>query len=153
MRICAHKITKKIIEMQSDGVSNADLDILIRNGIAAGYNEDEIHAFFENSPQPSVYHDMHDGTVWVENTEKKDTGTIDRQRKTEILREQENTGLKDVTVQQAKDVITARYDTVRVLPVAGANNAETIANIEAKIDALINACQWVDIKEAIYLLR
>jgi hypothetical protein len=74
-------------------------------------------------------------------------------RKQEIETEQTSGGLKGITVQQAKDIIKGRFDDVRALPIAGANNAETIANIEAKIDALIDACEWVDKKEAVYLLR
>lgn len=94
-----------------------------------------------------------DGTSIVENPDYIAAKTDYDSRVTEIQNEQATGGLKDITVQQAKDVITGRYDTVRALPVTGANNAETIANIEAKIDALINACQWVDVIEAVYLLR
>lgn len=46
MRVCRVKATKKIIEMQTGGTTQADLDTLINNAVAAGYSEANIEALF-----------------------------------------------------------------------------------------------------------
>ncbi len=75
------------------------------------------------------------------------------QRGEAIEAEQVGGGLRGITVGRAKRIINDRYQAVRDLPVAGSTNAQTIANIEAKLDALIDACAWIDQQEAVYILK
>ena len=51
MRISIHIPTKKIIEMQSGGTTQAHLDTLLQNAINSGYAEADIEAKFVNDAE------------------------------------------------------------------------------------------------------
>jgi len=46
MRVCRIKASKKIIEVQSGGETQAHLDTLIQNAVNAGYNPSDIEALY-----------------------------------------------------------------------------------------------------------
>lgn len=46
MRVCIHTPTGRLIESQSGGSSEADLEVLIENALSAGYDPGEIEASY-----------------------------------------------------------------------------------------------------------
>ncbi len=87
--------------------------------------------------------------IWVVDA----AATQEAQRNADIEATQSGGGLRGITPTQAKAIIHNRYQAVRDLVVLGGSNAETISNISAKFDALIDACESIDKKEAMYILK
>lgn len=71
--------------------------------------------------------------------------TIDRQE--DIQDAQNATGMPGLTVDEAKQIITDRIDTVRALP------ESTLAEIQAKIAELCDQTEWLFKKVAVFLLK
>ena len=68
-------------------------------------------------------------------------------RSQEIEDEQENTGVRDLTVDEAKQIVTDRLDIVRALP------ESTLAEIQAKIAELCDQTEWLIKKLVVFVLR
>lgn len=68
-------------------------------------------------------------------------------RKEEIKTEQENTGVRDLTVDEAKQIVTDRLDIVRALP------ESNLAEIQAKILELCDQTEWLIKKLVVFVLR
>lgn len=99
------------------------------------------------------FEELQEDNSWLENTDKKEAFESEQLRALTIKAEKEASLFKGVTVPQARKFIKGKYDEVRALPVSGADASETVSNISAKIDALIDACEFIDFKEAVCLLR
>lgn len=69
------------------------------------------------------------------------------ERKEEIELEQDTSGLKGITATEAKTIINAKFQTVAAMPDGN------LAQVQLKIQALIETCAWVDRKEAMFLLK
>lgn len=70
---------------------------------------------------------------------------VDRQQ--DIEDAQEAAGMRGLTVDEAKQIITDRIDIVRALP------ESTLAEIQAKIAELCGQTEWLLKKVAVFLLR
>lgn len=101
--------------------------------------------------KPSRWHTVTAGNdaweITTENQTLKDAYDAEQQRGIDIATEQQAAGMNGITVQQAKDIITARIDIVRALP------DSNLAEIQAKIDSLADQVQWLCEKIVVYILR
>lgn len=70
---------------------------------------------------------------------------IDRQQS--IQDEQESTGVRDLTVDEAKQIVTDRLDIVRALP------ESNLSEIQAKILELCDQTEWLIKKLVVFVLR
>lgn len=61
--------------------------------------------------------------------------------------EKENTGVRDLTVDEAKQIVTDRLDIVRALP------ESNLAEIQAKILELCDQTEWLIKKLVVFVLR
>lgn len=68
-------------------------------------------------------------------------------RKQEIEDEQEGTGVRDLTVDEAKQIVIDRLDIVRALP------ESNLAEIQAKISELCDQTEWLIKKLVVFVLR
>ncbi|MCD4675332.1 MAG: hypothetical protein K8S18_04965 [Desulfobacula sp.] len=62
---------------------------------------------------PTRFHKTHDGSVWIENTAKKEAHDIETQRQSAIQAERDESGLKNVTIDQAKAFIASKIDAAK----------------------------------------
>lgn len=101
--------------------------------------------------KPSSWHTVNgDNTGWevtAENQVLKDEYDAEQQRAADIYNEQESTGLKHLTVDQAKQIITDRIDIVRALP------ESNLTEIQAKIAELCDQTEWLLKRVAVFLLN
>lgn len=101
--------------------------------------------------KPSEFHTVTgDHTGWEitpENQVLKDEYDAEQQRAEDIYNEQESTGLKHLTVDQAKQIITDRIDIIRALP------ESNLTEIQAKIAELCDQTEWLLKRVAVFLLN
>lgn len=68
-------------------------------------------------------------------------------RQIDIETEKENAGVRDLTVDEAKQIVTDRLDIVRALP------ESNLAEIQAKILELCDQTEWLIKKLVVFVLR
>lgn len=68
-------------------------------------------------------------------------------RQQDIDNEQSGAGIRNLTVDEAKQAVTDRIDITRALP------DSTLAEIQAKIDSLCDQTEWLFHKVVVFLLR
>lgn len=101
--------------------------------------------------KPSRWHTVtSDSSGWEissENQALKDQYETEQQRASDIVTEQESTGLKGITVDQAKGIVQNRINNIRSLP------DSNLAEIQAKLSEICDQMQWLFEKVVVFLLR
>ena len=106
--------------------------------------EDSVEMSEERPTINHICQDNGDGTgTWVESTEL----VAEETRQTDIIAEQETTGMKNITPAAAKNFIKNRLDIVSAMPVSN------VTQRAKKVQALIDETENILKKIVVYILK